>query len=753
MDTDHTAQRVSRAPAEMAHRLADDGPTWLDGVADAPPSALTRLQRRLFRFLATALYRVRVKGDHHLGSAPSVVVASYTAPREPLFVALFLEGRAAYVVPADAPANWSFRLLARLYPTVRADLDYRHAPREVRRRIQSGYHVVFFQHRNPAVSGIPEAACEGPARVLARTEAPLVRVLVHRPGLTYAARNPDVLPRSIRKPVQVSVYAPVRIRLPADAGYPQRVAAATDEVRKALLETLVDSRPRTCLFTAFLGAARVFGWRHRILKDARGADDTYRSLLKKVGGVARIAGRLSARGETVGVMLPTSVGCAAVVLGLTASGRVPAMINFTAGRDGVRRQFEVAGLKTVLTSRAFVEEGGFQDLVSAFPAGSVVFLEDWREKLGLADKLWILHFMLRPQAGCPPYRPHDPGLVLFTSGSEGRPKGVVHSHDSILANVAQLRAVSHFSAQDRFFMALPFFHSFGFTLGLAMPLASGAPAYLYPTPLHYRRIAELVRAERATVLFGTPTFLAKYAAQAEPGDFDSLKLVISGGERLPAAVAETWKARFNIDLLDGYGATETAPVIAVNTPENRRPGSVGRLLPGMQAVLEKRPGFDGAGLLKVSGPNCMLGYLERERAPGERLAFPPPATAPWHTTGDIVSIDADGYLYVRGRARRFAKVAGEMVSLETAEQLAQAASPEAGHAAVIRADPDRGEAIVLATTDASLNRERLAAVAHATGIAEIAIPRRVVVVDAIPLLGNGKTDYGALDRRLGPSGA
>ncbi|HSO05702.1 MAG TPA: AMP-binding protein, partial [Pelomicrobium sp.] len=646
MDSDPLAQRAAASGTEPAAPALDDtlAPTLAGGVADGPPPLLTRLARQLLRFVASVLHRVQVHGHHHLAATPSVVVASFNSTREALFVALFLDGRVAYVIPADAPRTWGFRLLARLYPTVRADLDYRSAPREVRRRIQSGYHVVFFQRRDPSVSGIPEAACEGPARVLARTEAPLVRVLVHRPGLAYAAHELEGLPRRIRKPVLVTVYSPAKLMLPGAAGYPQRVAAATDEVRRAMLETLVDSRARTCLFAAFLGAARVFGWQHRILKDARGADDTYRSLLKKIGGVARIATRLSEPGETVGVMLPTSVGCAAVVLGLTASGRVPAMINFTAGRDGVRRQFDVAGLKTVLTSRTFVEEGGFQDLVPAFPAGSVVFLEDWRAKLGLLDKLWILRFMLRPGKACPPYKSHDPGLVLFTSGSEGRPKGVVHSHDSILANVAQLRAVSHFSAQDKFLMALPFFHSFGFTLGLAMPLASGAPAYLYPTPLHYRRIAELVREERATVLFGTPTFLAKYAAQAEPGDFECLKLVISGGERLPATVVEAWKTRFGIDLLDGYGATETAPVIAVNTPENRRPGSVGRLLPGMKAELEKRPGFDAAGLLKVSGPNCMLGYLERERAPGERLDFPPPKTAPWHTTGDIVSIDADGYL-------------------------------------------------------------------------------------------------------------
>lgn len=737
------------------HRKNPNGAGPSAGAEAAPPSAEPAaepasgpagLLRRVLRLFASVFYKVRVRGARHrLGSTPAVVVVSYVVPREALFVALFLEGPIVYVVPADAPPASAFRLLAWLFPAVRADTAYRQSPREVREHLRAGCHVVFFQRRDPGISGLPEAACEGPARALARTDAPLVPILVHRPMLSFATRSLGSLPRRSRKPVAIDIYPPVSMALPHSASYPRRVAAATDGVRRAMLETLVDSRSRTSLFAAYLRAAGVFGWKQRVIRDARGADDSYRTMLGKIAALGRIAEKVSAPGATVGVMLPTAAVTVATVLGLTARGRIPAMINFTSGREGVRAAFETAGLQVVLTSRAFVGEAGLEDLVAAFPPGSVRYLEDFRAELGLADKLWILAFRLRPRAFCMPLAPAAPGLVLFTSGSEERPKAVLHSHDSILANVAQLRAVSHFSAQDRFLMALPFFHSFGFTLGLAMPVVSGASAYLYPSPLHYRRVAELVKEQAATVLFGTPTFLAKYAEQAAPGDFRSLTLVISGGERLPETITDLWRQKFGLEILDGYGATECGPVISVNTPECRRPGSVGRLLPGISAKLEPRPGFGGAGLLRISGPNVMLGYLDPEQ-PQAALPLLPPSGYRGHVTGDIVEIDRDGYLFVRGRARRFAKVAGEMVSLDTVEQLARLASPDGGHAAAIRPDPDRGEAIVLFTTDRELSRERLAAAAHSHGLPEIVIPRQFYTLDAIPLLGNGKTDYAAVDR-------
>jgi acyl-[acyl-carrier-protein]-phospholipid O-acyltransferase/long-chain-fatty-acid--[acyl-carrier-protein] ligase len=315
----------------------------------------------------------------------------------------------------------------------------------------------------------------------------------------------------------------------------------------------------------------------------------------------------------------------------------------------------------------------------------------------------------------------------------------VLSHRNILSNIYQLAAVVDFNASDIVFNALPVFHSFGLTGGMLLPVLSGVRTFLYPSPLHYRIVPELVYDTNATILFGTDTFLTGYARMAHPYDFYSVRYVFAGAERVKDETRALWAEKFGLRILEGYGATETSPVLATNTPMHYRAGTVGQFLPGIAHKLEPVPGIETGGRLLVSGPNVMLGYLRPEN-PGTIE----PVEDGWYDTGDIVEIDETGFVTIAGRAKRFAKIAGEMVSLTVVENNAAATWPDFQHAAVTIEDERKGEQVVLVTDNPNADRETLLRKAQELGFSEIMVPRTIMVTDTLPLLGTGKVDYVAL---------
>jgi len=395
---------------------------------------------------------------------------------------------------------------------------------------------------------------------------------------------------------------------------------------------------------------------------------------------------------------------------------------------------KAAQVSTVLTSKAFIEKGKLDKLIAALSdKAKIVYLEDIRPTISLADKLAGFRAGVKPRVA---RNANDPAVVLFTSGSEGTPKGVVLSHRNILANAAQALARVDANANDRVFNVLPVFHSFGLTGGMMMPLLAGIPIYMYPSPLHYRIVPELIYQTGATILFGTDTFLTGYARSAHAYDFRTLRLVLAGAEAVKDRTRQTYMERYGVRILEGYGVTETAPVLAMNTPMANRVGTVGRLSPLMEYRLDPVPGIEEGGRLSVRGPNVMLGYLRAEK-PGVLEPLPDG----WHDTGDIVAIDDAGFITIKGRAKRFAKIAGEMVSLSAVETMASSLWPQAMSVAVSIPDQRKGERIVLLTTQKDADRAAMQRQAKASGASELAVPAVIQVVDKVPLLGSGKTDY------------
>jgi acyl-[acyl-carrier-protein]-phospholipid O-acyltransferase/long-chain-fatty-acid--[acyl-carrier-protein] ligase len=509
------------------------------------------------------------------------------------------------------------------------------------------------------------------------------------------------------------------------------------------------ARPQQTLYTALCDAVDIHGRNHRLVEDMKQVEYSYQDLLKMTLMLTRLVERAApevASGQRIGMLLPNLAPTLALVFGLTARCRVPAMLNYTAGTDAMQAACTAATVKVILTSRAFVEQAKLADKLSALKDIRLIYLEDLRETITLADKVWLMAYAVWfPRAFDQGAAPEDAAVVLFTSGSEGKPKGVVLPHRALLANIAQIRSVIDISPDDKVLNALPIFHSFGLTAGALLPVLSGTSLFLYPSPLHYRVIPELAYDRGCTVLFGTSTFLANYGKFANPYDFYRLRYVIAGAEKLAEPVRELWIDKFGLRIFEGYGATETAPVLAVNTPMAFRRGTVGQLLPGIDTHLVPVPGIEQGGLLHVRGPNVMAGYLKVDE-PG--VLQPPVSSAGdgWYETGDVVEIDDDGFVRIVGRVKRFAKIAGEMVSLETVEKLAMAASPDKPHAASSQPDAQKGEALVLFSTDVKLVREMLQAKARELGYPELAVPRKIVQIDVLPLLGTGKIDYVTLKR-------
>lgn len=494
---------------------------------------------------------------------------------------------------------------------------------------------------------------------------------------------------------------------------------------------------RGSLFHALLDARAEFGGGTPALVDGDGRVLSYDELVRACFALGHALRKGTRRDENVAVMLPTGVGAAVAFLALSAYGRIPTMLNFTSGGADLKSAIRTAEVKRVITAHRFIELGKLESTAETLgQVAELVYLEDVRAKLSLSDKLTGLIGGLSPNLVARKSHHHKPAAILFTSGTEGQPKGVVLSHHNILANIAQVRAHIDLYDSDVLFNPLPVFHCFGLTVGMLLPLIAGVKVVCHPTPLQPREIVRRIRESKATILLSTDTFINQYGRAGESGDLDSLRLAVCGAERVRDETRTFFRRKYGMEILEGYGVTEASPVVAANQIEANHPGTVGRLMAEMEARLDPVEGIPNAGILKVKGPNVMLGYI-RPDAPGQIV----PPEGGWYDTGDVASIDADGFIIIRGRVKRFAKVGGETVSLAVVENIAAALWPDNHHAVVAVPDASKGEQIVLVTDVAEARRMDLVAWAQNHGVSELAVPRRVINVAELPVLGTGKTDY------------
>ncbi|MBB6412619.1 acyl-[ACP]--phospholipid O-acyltransferase [Mesorhizobium sangaii] len=703
----------------------------------------TNAFRDFVSILFRAFHRLEVEGMENLkaaGPAPILALNHVSFLDGPLALTLTDEEPVFAIDHTIAQAWWMkpFMKLARALPL---NPSKPMSTRTLIKIVQGGDPLVIFPEGRITVTGGLMKVYDGAAMVADKTGSMVVPVRIDGLEKSYFSRlTSQHVRRRLFPKVKVTILEPVKLEVPQELKGRKRRAAAgvalyqvmsdlvfrTQDIDKTVLEKIIQT-------------ANERGMRELAVQDPVTGSLSYGKLLTAAAVLGEKFQNLYAGQQTLGIMLPNANGSCATLLGVMSAGKVPAMMNFTAGAANILSACKAAEVRTVLTSRAFIEQAKLGGVIEEIGRSvDIVWLDDLRKTVGLKDKLLGLLRKSTPRA---PRKPDDAAVILFTSGSEGTPKGVVLTHRNILANAAQAASRIDFHSGDKVFNVLPIFHSFGMTAGTVLPLISGVPVYFYPSPLHYRIVPELIYASNATIIFGTDTFLAGYARTAHPYDFRSIRYCFAGAEPVKAATRMTYMEKFGVRILEGYGVTETAPVISINTPMYNRSGTVGKIMPGMEYRLDPVPGVDDGGRLFVRGPNVMAGYLRAEK-PGVLE----PLEDGWHDTGDVVAVDDVGFITIRGRAKRFAKIGGEMISLAAIEALAGELWKGSLSAVATVPDARKGEKLILITEAANATRAEFLTFAKANGAMDLMVPAEVRAVAKVPVLGSGKLDFAAVTK-------
>lgn len=702
---------------------------------------LLRLLLPLLRPVLLASFRVKVKGMQRLNfTDKTVLIPNHVSLLDAVLLALILPDEVAFVVNTRMAQRFAWPLHLRTHIPVDPLNPY--SVRKMLKTVQSGTPLVIFPEGRISTTGSMMKLYGGIGYIASRSQAHMVPIAIN--GLEHSKLS---YLRGKMKQIwfpAVTITIGESFQVPVNEHLTRRVQKerATDLIGSRMQSHLVDSRmkPELNLFNEMLIAAKQHGYSKMICEDIlSNTSISYRKLLLTTYTMAERLKELLGSQKRTAVLLPNAAAHVVTLFSLFRLGITPAILNYTAGKQAMLDACETVSAKTIVTSRAFIEKAGLTDFINhASEIYSIIYLEEVRESIAFQHKwVGVRNYLMNVQG---PVGEGENEVVLFTSGSESKPKGVVLTHRNIYANIQQAKAVIAFNAADILLGAMPMFHSFGLTAGTMLPVLSGMKVVMYPNPLHYKVIPEIVYDRNITILFGTSTFLSAYARTAHAYDFAcSLKYVVAGAEKLKEEVRQTWADKFGIRIMEGYGTTETAPVISLNTPMHVKKGTVGRVLPGMQVRIEKVDGIELGGNLLVKGPNVMKGYLIHGQG------FVP--CPEWYSCGDIVQVDEEGFLSIQGRVQSFAKIGGEKVSLPMVEELVSMSLPlQATCAAVAVPDARKGERIVVYHNSADAQLQPLRESMKQKGHPGIYMPSELRYVEKLPLLGSGKVDYVTIKR-------
>ena len=700
--------------------------------------------------------KAKCKFDFDISKLPNkgVYVANHVSYLDPILLFAFLPGNPVFALNGHLYRRHWISFLMRCADVIQFNPIEPGDIKKLIAKVDEGRQVVIFAEGRITDNGGLMKIYEAPGLVADKSGAPLIPIWIDGPQYGYFSKTKGHLPHRPLPKMRIYVGKPRKFKL-KDELRRQR-DHISNEVYMILREMGfgINYNKDISLFAQLMKTAKVYsrtGWfskRPRIIEDINRKQKSYKDIIVASLALGKMFKKLAAHDENVGVLLPNAIATVCTFFGLSAYERTPVMINFSVGSKNMVSMCKTALVKTVLTSKAFIIKGKLEQVIEDIQAAGVkiVYLEDLAKKMPFWVKLSsFIDYKIK-------HVPHKIGgnkkaVIVFTSGSEGAPKAVLLSHANLIANVNQLAAIQTVTHKDLLFNALPMFHSFGLMVGMLFPLFQGSKLFLYPSPLHYRVVAELVYELGATLMIGTDTFLRGYAKIAHPYDFHTIRLMYSGGEAAKADTRSMWMEHSGVRMMEAYGSTECSPVMTANNGIFNKFGSIGKLLPGMQYKIEPVDGIETGGELCVKGPNVMLGYYMPDN-PGVLV----PPTDGWYHTGDVVDIDEIGFFTIKDRIKRFAKIGGEMVSLNAVQDMVIDATKEMlgeyNYGVVAVPHESKGEQIVLVTNNKDVTSALLHAYVKANGMSELYLPRVILYHDKLPVFATGKSDNVTLKKEV-----
>ncbi len=697
------------------------------------------LKKLLTKLILKLLYRVKIDGieNYPQNDEKVLYVINPSSLLDPILIAAFLPKKITIFVDTNIPKKWYLDPIYALSNVIEIDFTSPISTKKIVHALKEHSHCLVFHDKqfdtNPALMQIYEAT----ALIVTKTKAKLLPILIdgaHFSPFSYFHHNTRLF--TFPK-ITLSILPLQEIEEHSHASFKEKRKLLASQLHSIMSDLRYrNSNLDVSILDSLVQSIKMIGKNKEIAEDQDRNVINYKTLFLKAQALGATLHKIFPKEKHVGLMLPNSLACVVAFFGFHLYKHVPAMLNFSSGPNAVVVACQTSLVKTVVTSKKFIQVAELGDLVKAIKSANirVIYLEDVAKQVSLGSKLKAVYNTLFLKV--PKLDPQDPCAILFTSGSEGVPKAVLMSHRNVKANHEQVLSIVTVTTADRFFNCLPIFHTFGLTVGTLLPILNGMRVFLYPSPLHYRIVPQLFYESLSTFLCGTDTFLTGYARYGKPYDFFNARYIIAGAEKLRQSTLETYSSKFNATILEGYGATETSPVVSVNTPANKRKHSVGKLMPGMEYKLEKIEGIETGGNLHIKGDNIMLGYM-RHSNPGV-LDAPPDG---WHDLGDIVDVDAENFIYIKGRAKRFAKIGGEMVSFAAVEQALNTLLADTIYGIVSIPDEKKGETLVLLVEKNEITTGKIATHFASLGLPSLWTPKKIINLKAAPILGSGKFDY------------